>query len=425
LPRARIINDDLTDEARTEAEELAQLNEDEGGEIYRAIDEMRGTAGTTVVVVKLTPVEEKGYCENIPVAEFSHDVLKSRYGAGSYRIRMRGPKGWIPGGGTVFISSSGKKPNLTGGAGGDFMSYLEFMEKQNAERREKSNRLLELGIPALGTIIAGFLNRPQGTDVAALVTALKPPPGPTLSDLSTAMVNMQQLTGKGSASDPIDTVLKVFEAAKDLGGDSGGKGASNWIDIVRDLIREAPTVAGPILQGIAARTGARPAVPPVSPKVSVAPAAPSSAEVPAIAPVTQDAVAVPVAANASVGGAAVAVSEDKRMFALIKPIIIEKLRKVAKWASENRNPQTYAELFLDDEIPANFGNFVPQDKAIEYLRHPDWWKYVCEWEPSLAPHYQWCDEFRLELLSLISLADEPDETPPTMQGEPPAIDSAS
>ncbi len=403
MAKARIIDDD-TD---PEAEELAQLNEDEGGEIFRAIEEMRGTQGTSVIVVKLTPAEEKGYCDSIPVAEFSHDTLKTRYGAGSYKVRIRGPKGWIPGGGTVNISNAGiKKP--ASGAGGDFMSFLEFTKQQDAERREKSSKLIELGIPALGTILAAFIGRSNGPDMGTLITALKPAPGPTLAEIAQTMQTFAALSTPKVSSDPLDSVLKVMAAVKDLSEEkSAGKGETNWLDVVRDVIREAGPAVGPVIQGaIQARQAQMAAISAgTRPDVTVAP----PAAIPASGPVSMESAVASSVAPDSVGNAA-SESKDKTVdnLKMYMPLIKFHLGKVAKWATEDKDPALYAEVFLA-ELPSNITEYIPPPQAREYVAHPDWYKFVCEIEPALAKFEGWCNEFHVELIELMKEPETPTE----------------
>lgn len=395
-------------DASREAEELAELNFEEGGELFRAIEEARSAEGVTVMVTRTLPVERKGFCDKIPVAEFDLMQIKRRFGAGTYRLRFLGPKGLIPGGGTISIAPpSEDAPRAT--AGGDFMSYMEFVQKQEEARREKTGRLLELGIPALGTLLAAIFNRPHGPDVAQLIAALKPAPGPSLTDLTAAMVNLKTLNAPAAAgSDPVDTVLKVFEAARDLGGgDSGGKGsATNWLDVVKELIGQAGPVAAPLLQGLAARAqaaraGAGAATPtivnPAPPRVIAPAPAIGSTAAPSAAP----------AAPASAGSAAAPLNgngEDAGMWALVKPLMLQKLKLISQWASEGKNPEIYADLFLNEHVPANLQNYLPPQKALEYLQDARWFEVVCEWEPALKPYQSWCEIFRDQLIYWVSEA---------------------
>lgn len=396
MAKARVIETDESDEIQARAEELAQINEEEGGEVFRVTDELRGTQGVELMIIRLTPAENSGYCGMMPVAEFTHDNLKRLYGAGRYKVRIQGPKGFLPGGGNIKIAESLHKTG--GSAGGDFMSFLEFQQKQEAERREKHSRLLELAIPSLGAVITAILSRNNSSDMPAILAALKPAPGPTLADLSTAMINLQTLSKPaGETKDPIDTVLRVFEAAQNLsGGDSGGKkGETNWLDVVRDVIKEGPALLKPVME--AAQTAAMQRQQMQQPTVTMAP--PSAISAPVIRPVVQTvSTSAPIVAEDSAG--IVANNGETDMFALVMPLIKSNLTKVAKWAEDDKNPQTYAEVFFDD-LPSNIASYISQDDALKYCNDPNWFQYVVGIEPRLQNFETWCDEFRLELIEFL------------------------
>lgn len=390
---------------RQAAEEMADLNHATGDKLFTVIEEIRGSAaasGTKCLVTRIaSDGKSGGYCGTIAVADFTLDKVKSLYGPGKYTVQIKGPKGFLPGGTGIEIADTGEStPSPTPKTGGDFMTYLEFMQKQEESRREKSNRLLELGIPALGTIIAAILNRPQGTDVAALVSALKPAPGPSLADLTTAMVNMRTLNAPSAGSDPLDMILKVFEAAHDMAGGGGGKGEkSGWIDLARDALKGLPAVAGPFVQALRGRSGAPQ---PASITANTAPplAAPSVTALETSAEPSAE-----LAPPSSVGDAAGRSGDN--MLALMKPFAQQKLKLISQWANEKKNPQLYAELFLTEHVPSNLSDYLPPEKALEYLNHAQWFEKTIEWEPALANHRAWCDTFRLELIEMIQIALQP------------------
>lgn len=394
MVKARVMEaDDDADALKREAENLAKLNEDEGGEVFRAIEELRATQGTIVVIVKLSPVEEAGICDSIPVAEFTLDELKRRYGWGNYRIRVRGPTGWIPGGGTVKISPVGmpKKP----APANDFQAFLEQQMRKDAERTSKMWELAMISVPAL---IAGLFNRqaPQ-SDMPAILAALKPTAGPTLAELSSALVNMQTLSTPKQTNDPIDTVLKVFEAARELGDGGGTKGNTNWLDIVRDVIKEGPGMVKSALDTIKNAPGVQ--APPV---VQMPPAALAPTTLVNPTPVSV-AVAMPAIAAGAVAPSTVTPETD--MYELFKPIIKPHFDKVIGWAVARGEPALYAEVFLN-ELPSNIAEFIPREKVIEYLNHPRWFEYLCSKEAACKPYEKWLNNFRLELLILLNLPDE-------------------
>lgn len=392
MVKARILEETEEETLQKQAEDLAQLNEDEGGEVFRAIEEMRGAQGTVVVIIKLSPQEEAGVCDSIPVAEFSIDELKRRYGAGGYKIRVRGPKGWIPGGGNVRISTVGiKQKSAPSSSGGDFQTFLELQAQRDAQRSAKIWELVMLSVPAL---LAGLFNRQApASDIPALVAALKPAPGPTLQDLSATMVNMQQLTAPKSSESNVDMILKVFESAQNLMGgeksDAKNGEGSNWVDVIRDLIKVAPDAIKPMLEArMAAMQSARPTMhASIVPSVALAANKP---EVSQVAPTINTSVA-PSVVSATNGG--------NNMQALWEPIARNHLNKVLQWALKDRDPEVYAEVFID-ELP-DLSAYLTVDQVLEHLQNPQWFEKICELEPALKDHKQFCEEMHTEVIEIV------------------------
>lgn len=403
--------DDQIDRQR-EAEELVQLDKDEGGELFRVTDEMRGTQGVELMVVRVAPIDKEGYCGMMPVGEFTHDLLRSRYGAGKYKVRVKGPKGFLPGGGLIKIADN-ETPRHTNG-NGDLASFLEVMDRREAERRkessEKMNRLTELGIPALTTIVAALLSRNTQPDMVGLLAALKPAPGPSLNDIVQTLASMQQLNGGSQKTDPFDSILKMMEAVKNLSGEGGSPpGESKWVDVVRDIVREAVPAIKPVLENIAQQQAHAQAQLRQQPPLVIQRPVPPVAGI-VTAPLMP--VSPPHSVDAGSNSVGPVGEEDNMNFFV--PIIREHLSKVLKWASDDRNPQAYAEVFMD-ELPSMIATYLKPTDALGYLNRPDWWERVIEFFPPLnnPTYHEWCDEFRQELIGLITEQMEesaPDDT---------------
>jgi hypothetical protein len=389
---------DMPSPTDDDAQEMADLNAAEGGDLFKAIDDIRGTAGAKVRIVRIQPND--GWCEDMDVAEWSIDTLKNRWGAGTYKLRIVGPKGFLPGGGSIKIAAAPGK--TTNGASSDFQSFLEAQQRRDAERSAKIWELAMISVPAL---IGAFVNRqaPQ-SDIPALISALKPQPGPTIAELTGALANIQTLSGGANKESSFDQILKVMDAVKDFADDKegGGKGESNWIDLVRDLIKAAPDALKPMLEArMQAMSQNRPG----------APIAPAS--VPRVNPASAPATAAPgnvsSAAPPFAGAAGVSSpnnTESQNMLAMFKPVIVEKLRTIAGWAKSDRDPVMYAQVFCDD-VGEMIAKYIPQPQALEYLRNEKWFDYVCEWAPELKEHHEWCEHFRNELIEIVSLSDDP------------------
>ena len=379
MARARVETEEDDDEQleRERAEGMAQLNADTGGDLFAAIDQLRAAQGVNFLVQCLAPKEKAGYLGAIPAAEFSLEILRERFGGGLYKILVKGPKGFLPGGGNVQISMANE--SARNAPRGELETFVELMERRDRESATRRDRLMEIGIPALTSVLAAFIGRQpqQGTDIAMLAAALK---GPSMGELATTMQSLQALSAP--RADPFDTALKMMERVKDFATDgSEPKAGSSWLDVVRDLIREAGPMLGGVAQHLAAQQAQQVHMQRMRqpPSVTVEP----TAELPRAqnpAPTSQ-----------------IATSEEQQMLAMFKPMIVEKLKEIAGWAEKELEPTTYVEVFMDS-LPSNIGQFLPQDKALEYVSHPDWYTVVCEWEPRLAAHKEWCEEFREYLL---------------------------
>lgn len=403
MAKTRIVEQPPEDATSGDAERMADLNEQEGGELFRAIEEARSTTGAEVILTRTMPADKAGFCDKIPVGEFDLALLKSKYGPGTYRIRFNGPTGFLPGGSTIKVAPAQERASVNA-AGGDFSSYLEMIDRREAERRARTDDWIKLAMPIVGAIATALITRQpsQGTDVAALVAALKPAPGPSLTDLSQVMVNMKTMTAPMQSESNVDTILRVFEAAQGMMGDkegaAGGPGASSWIDIVRDLIKAAPDAIKPMLQARMMQMQAgRPSHAVVQP---VPAAAVQSQPVGTVTHATQ-----PSAVTAE------SKSEDNQMnmLTLFMPTIKKNLALVIGWAAKDRDPAIYADVLVD-ELPDNIGNYIPYPQMMGYLNHEQWFEEVCKIEPGLAPYREWCDECRQSIIAIFQSSEDPEET---------------
>lgn len=408
-----VIEENDAADREQEARELAELNTLEDGALFNVTDELRTSAGVSLMIFCLAPPEKEGYVADMPVSEFSHARMRKLYGPGRYRIRIKGPKGFLPGGGAIKIAevASDVTPPT------DLAGLLELMDRKERERKEASNdkwnRILELSIPVLGTALSAWIARGGGSETTALIAALKPAPGPTLADLAATMVNMKALTAPAdSAKDPLDQITRVMEIVKGMNdGDSGGgAGRTNWLDVLRDVIKEAGPALSPLMGAVLQSRGRMPAGVPLPSGVPVN----STAAVAPPAQLPRSGISAP-ASPLSVAATAEShsVNSIDPMLKMFMPVIREHLQKVAQWAVEDRNPVTYAELFLD-EIPSNFASVIPQNKALEYVNDPRWFEAVCDIQPIFKGYKTWCEEFRAELIDLLKV-----EIPPPDAGDGP------
>lgn len=391
------------DNSAQEIEDLADLNDDEGGELFRVTDELRATAGVQVSIVKLTPKEEAGYLAQVPIAEFSNDFVRDTYGAGSYKIRIVGPAGkYIKGGTTLIIGNAKKAVGGTSATPTDAVGIIAMLEARDKAQRDaaadRRSKLMELIVPGAITGVLGLLTalvtRQPTNDTAALIAALKPAPGPGLAEMTTALSNLNSLSG-GNKTDPMEQIGKMLGLVKEFmpetATDTGKPGATNWMDILQTVIKEVGPAAKPILEKVMAAQQAQ--------QLQRSPIA--------VQEQPQVTVQVPLQAQPQTT-ADIQPTGEQSMMEFI-PVAKEKLQLLAKWAAQNRNPEVYAEVFVDD-MPPQFNALLPPPKILEYLRHPQWWEVVTQFEPTLAPYFGYCDEFRNELLEIVGSWTEPEVT---------------
>lgn len=390
---------DMDPETRREAQEMADLDRAEGGALFKAIEEARSVQGAEVILRRTMPADAAGFCDKIPVGEFDLAMLKSKYGPGTYVIRFSGVGGkFLPGGGTIKIAPL---PQAAKTAGWDNLgNFMEAQAARDEERRkeesDRRNKIWELAMVSIPTVLAGFFNRQPQSDVPALIAALKPVPGPSLTDLVTALSSMKTLQG-GDSSDPLDRIFKIMEAVKGMSGEAAGE--TNWTDVVKELVREGLPMAKGALENMASQQRQIQQQPPLQ----IHPLSPSPQPNPA-------AIATPVESrpsgviNQSDAASFVPTagqSGEADMLTLFMPTIREHLAKVTKWASEDRNPEAYAEVFMD-ELPQMVANYIKPADAILYMQREDWFQKVVEFYPALENYREWCDEFRQELITIIT-----------------------
>jgi hypothetical protein len=406
------IEGDPSEELAREQAELDELNAEEDGDLFRVTDELRALgAGVQLLITRTYPntPDMAGYVGEMTLGEYSAEEMYNRYGAGRYKVRLRGPRGLIKGGGSVHIAKRAAPPSGGAGASGDVASVLRLLqEKEDARRKEDSERrgrLLELTIPAaitgMTTVLAAMMNGNRAPDLTGLITALKPAPGPSIAELTTAVANIKTIAGGDKSDSQLEVLLKVLDVAKEHFG-SDGKGDSNWLDIVRDLIKEGPAMVQPLLEQMKARQDAATVVPSrpmiVAPMNAPQPVTESLQRSP-----NESTSGIPLPENTS----APAGENDVNLFS---GLIRTQTEKLLTWAIEQKRVELYAEVLLE-ELPAIVHQYVTPAKALDYLAHPHWFETVTQYEPRLAVHRPWLDRMRRELIAIIREQEGTSETP--------------
>jgi hypothetical protein len=211
------------------------------------------------------------------------------------------------------------------------------------------------------------------------------------------MINMKGMTEPKESGSMVDTIFKAFEFAQNMGGggeSGGGKEGSNWVDVIRDVIKAAPEAIKPMLEArMAAMQAQRAGTVRQAPATQIpSPVPAAAAPTPSPAASIQTAASVSTAANTSL-------PQGDAMRAIWEPIAKQHLAKVVTWAERDRDPEIYAEVFVD-ELPDLSSYFTPA-QILEHLNHPQWFAKVCELEPRLQPFDLFCDDMRVAIIEIV------------------------
>lgn len=380
---------------RAAAEELADLDADEGGSLIAAIEELRSTEGTNFIIVRVSQ-PNPGYCGQIPSTEMSVERIKDEFGPGRYKVRPRGPKGFVPGGSTVNIAGH-PDAHKRGGGAVDSTPAGEFMRMMQLQEEKSSARLLQWGAIA-APIIAAMLGN-KGTDVAALITAMKPAPQPSMPEMLAAL---KELTPKEKESGSFDTFLKAAEFVQNMGGKNSGD--TNWLD----LLKEGMALAKPALERVATGMLTPPVMPMQlrvpHPPGAVPPAPSLSAPASSVAPAAAESFA-PVATTGSADINALKIAN-------VLPWLQQTLAVLIQHASRAKDPGLYAALVLDNLPPDLTGAEVAQ-----MAKREDWWAMLKQVSSGVSPYEGWFKQFAEELIAEVEESSGHGLQPPGYTGE--------
>lgn len=409
-----IVDDDEDDEptetTAQAAADFAQADKDEGGALIRITDELRATAGARVQIVRTYPStpDLAGHVGDMTPDEYSAERVRQLYGPGRYRIRFVGPNGYMPGGGALHIAKLREDgPASTAGAGtvSEVAALIKAMRETDEARAKESaarrDRLIELAIPGGLSLLTALLTKGSGSDsqlTTALITAFKPQQQMTMQDMLALMVKVQELQRPQETGDQLDKLEKIIGIAKQLGGDSDS-GGDTWIGFARELVKEGLPAARAAIEAMTqSRQAATAPQVQIQPRVMMpGPAAPTLQAQPS-APAAQQ---PQVPASAPMAAADPNPKPGDDMLAMFMPMIREQAARILRWAAQDRNPAAYAEVFLD-ELPEYVGKYITPPKALEWLQSPNWWAVLLERFPEAAAHEKWLDEFRQELIDVLS-----------------------
>jgi len=346
-------------------EEIDEIDRLEDGELSRAMEEVAKVTGAVVEVVKLEDDRQK-WCRNYPVARFSNEQIASDFGAGTYRIRFKGPnKSYLKGGSTIDIAAP-----LGGGVASapppsgisDVLAIIKAeKDKQSAQWMEWAKLLAPLALPKLIEVFGGGQKGPSLTELMQLIVSAKD------FHKAPAVPTMEQ---------QLEQFSRLLEVAKSIGGnDSNG---ATWPDLIKESIQQLPAV----ISGI--RNGGIPMTGPILPAPALSP--PGSVPVPAL-PLSATA-SIPPSASSAVG------SGDMDLRTL--PWLKATLESLLVQAANDRDPDMYAQVTLD-----NLPNYVTPEWLLKTLGRPDWWEMLTAADARVAVYVGWFRAYHEMLLHLL------------------------
>jgi hypothetical protein len=374
-----------------------QIPESEIDEIFRMTDELRSTAGIVCQVTRKLPPHMAGYCGEITPGEFSLERVRKIYGPGKYAVRLKGPLGYVKGGGTLDIAPlpEGAIPPAVQ-SGGSAAEIIAALDKRSSDHSSEWKSWAQILTPLLVPVLGAWL-KPRENQVTELVQGLAALKG----------LNPDPPKPEGLESQ-LDRIMGVMDKLKQAQGEQSSTGAT-WVDIVRDGISAlkgpAEVLAGRLLS---------PGLPtlPARPMLSApAPFGPTSA--PAPAPSTGAPVSPPA------GAAGPPSNGDSAPVGVISllPWLRDNLQALIYQAGRNKDPGLYASVMLDN-IPPGL------DPALlkGFIERPDWWAQLQQFAPGVTPYPAWFEEFREAVLEILN--GPADGTPETTEPPAPAPDDA-
>jgi hypothetical protein len=362
------------------AQEVADLDREENGDLFRGIDEIHSSGAVSFHVYCLLPPENEGFCRDYPAASFSLEAVQRDYGPGTYRIRVKGPGGkFIPGGGTQKIRAAIVRPPSEA----DEFQKRESEERTRRETREAEERkdardLRSLLISTLAPLVGNLLI-PKQTSVTELIAGLA------------SLKSLQPEPKK--EPDQIEQLAKVMALANKM------KGGGGW----EDILKEGLGILKPAIEAQAqAAKIAPPSIPspvPVTPSITV------NGSAPALAGPSAESTASASDPLASQPPNA----EGDTMLSLARylPWLRTVVGSNVMQAAKGGDPGLYAEVFLD-----NLPEGLSAATVAAMLMRPDWFQLLCQLD-ARAQHYAgWFAKFRESCFEIL--------TPPAPTPAPPA-----
>lgn len=343
-----------------------------------------------------------GHMVTWATSQLDADQIRDTLGAGKYYVKGRRSNGEYGGHKVITIASDAPRregastvlPAVNALASGTptMTEFLSAQERRDRERQERDDRrsekreqLILASLPAVATVLAAMFNRPQ-IDLGGLAAALKPAPAPDPLVMIAALKQLAPEQPKGPA--PMETAIQLFELLADKAGDSG---KTQMLDVVKEGVKIlGPTVGSAIEGAIAsARLNAQHAAAQPVPGMSVA----VNGETP---PIPSPALPSSPASAASSG--------ESSMLDLLphRAWLREQLGRCVVAAEKERNPQLYAEVFLEELPPG-----LKPERMLELLAAVDWYQTLCQFDSRIAQQGSWWAAMREQLVQYLQESLQP------------------
>lgn len=310
------------------------------------------------------PGEGNQYCQDYTRDELSYDAIRASWGGGKFRITAFDAQNRIAGSKQIFIAELPKT------------AMPAAIVAPLSPAGDANRDLLMQMIKSQGDMVTALLSRETAPA----------PAGPTAMELVTLIKALQP--ADSARTDPVALLLQGLELGKGLGG--GGT------DLM-DLAKSGLETLGPLIA-----------------KQAAAPAAPPAAPVPRGTPRQLN------GATAAVNGAAAppAVPKEPTIEEQAKLDILKKLKwlqttaaHLCQLAAKQKSAELYAEVFLDNLPP-----YITPQEVFERFSAADAIAQLAQVEPGVRAYAPWFEEFRAEVLSMMTAED--DDEPPQGDAAP-------
>jgi len=341
------------DEAALDAEVSLEAPADPEGDAIAALFALDDSDGLRFRVHKepSKPGERRAYCNDYTRDTLSLDVIRATFGGGPYRITVYNAENQYVSSKQVSIAELPKDAAPAAAPAVDVAAILA------ASGKNDSMALMLKMFESQSSMINALLSKP----------APVAPAGPTAMELVSLI---KALEPKKSDSDPIELLMRGLELGRTLGGGE--------TDMLGLGMKALETLGPAIASGIEKQNGAA-ALPAPAPRIASNPQpAPAAPPKPERSPAEMD--------------------------------VIRKLNwlnrltaQLCEHAAKERNPDTYAEVCLDNLPP-----FITVEEIHARMSAPDAIAQLAQLNPNVTAYAPWFEEFRQAVLSMIEEEGEPD-----------------